>query len=83
MFKGLTPRAQRVLTHLSQEEAKRGKSDQVLPEHVIGETLRRATPERSVEDPSFLLDLGRRIECHVVSNAFRVHDTSAPRSRSS
>ncbi len=33
----------------------------VAPEHVIGETLRRATPERSVEDPSFLAELGSRV----------------------
>jgi ATP-dependent Clp protease ATP-binding subunit ClpC len=35
MFKGLTHRAQRVLTVLAQEEAKRSKSDQVLPEHIL------------------------------------------------
>jgi ATP-dependent Clp protease ATP-binding subunit ClpC len=35
MFKGLTHRAQRVLTVLAQEEAKRTRSDQVLPEHVF------------------------------------------------
>ena len=35
MFKGLTHRAQRVLTVLAQEEAKRSHSDQVLPEHVL------------------------------------------------
>jgi ATP-dependent Clp protease ATP-binding subunit ClpC len=35
MFKGLTHRAQRVLTVLAQEEAKRTRSDQVLPEHVL------------------------------------------------
>ena len=35
MFKGLTHRAQRVLTVLAQEEAKRSRSDQVLPEHVL------------------------------------------------
>jgi ATP-dependent Clp protease ATP-binding subunit ClpC len=35
MFKGLTHRAQRVLTSLAQEEAKRSRSDQVLPEHVV------------------------------------------------
>jgi ATP-dependent Clp protease ATP-binding subunit ClpC len=35
MFKGLTHRAQRILTVLSQEEAKRTRSDQVLPEHVL------------------------------------------------
>jgi ATP-dependent Clp protease ATP-binding subunit ClpC len=35
MFKGLTQRAQRVLTVLAQEEAKRFHSDQLLPEHII------------------------------------------------
>jgi ATP-dependent Clp protease ATP-binding subunit ClpC len=35
MFKGLTHRAQRVLTILAQEEAKRSRSDQVMPEHIL------------------------------------------------
>ena len=35
MFKGLTQRAQKVLTILAQEEAKRFHSDQLLPEHII------------------------------------------------
>lgn len=35
MFKGLTQRAQRILTIFAQEEAKRFHSDQLLPEHVI------------------------------------------------
>ena len=35
MFKGLTQRAQRVLTVLAQEEAKRFHSDQLQPEHVV------------------------------------------------
>jgi ATP-dependent Clp protease ATP-binding subunit ClpC len=35
MFKGLTQRAQRILTQLAQEEAKRFHSDQLLPEHII------------------------------------------------
>jgi len=35
MFKGLTQRAQKVLTILAQEEAKRFHSEQLLPEHVI------------------------------------------------
>ena len=35
MFKGLTQRAQRILTVLAQEEAKRFHSDQLLPEHII------------------------------------------------
>jgi ATP-dependent Clp protease ATP-binding subunit ClpC len=35
MFKGLTQRAQRILTILAQQEAKRFHSDQLLPEHII------------------------------------------------
>lgn len=35
MFRGLTQRAQRLLTIFAQEEAKRFHSDQLLPEHVI------------------------------------------------
>ena len=35
MFEGLTQRAQRVLTVLAQEEAKRFHSDQLLPEHIV------------------------------------------------
>ena len=35
MFKGLTQRAQRILTVLAQEEAKRFHSEQLLPEHII------------------------------------------------
>ncbi|HQB89334.1 MAG TPA: Clp protease N-terminal domain-containing protein, partial [Treponemataceae bacterium] len=35
MFKGLSQRAQKLLTMLSQEEAKRSNADQLLPEHVL------------------------------------------------
>jgi ATP-dependent Clp protease ATP-binding subunit ClpC len=35
MFKGLTHRAQRVLTILAQEEAKRTRAEQVMPEHIL------------------------------------------------
>ncbi len=35
MFKGLTQRAQRILTILAQDEAKRFHSDQLLPEHIM------------------------------------------------
>jgi ATP-dependent Clp protease ATP-binding subunit ClpC len=35
MFKGYTPRANRILSVLSQEEAKRRHADQLLPEHVL------------------------------------------------
>ncbi len=35
MFKGLTQRAQRVLTTLAQDEAKRFHADELLPEHIM------------------------------------------------
>ena len=35
MFKGLTQRAQKILTVLAQEEAKRFHSEQLLPEHIL------------------------------------------------
>ncbi len=35
MFKGLTQRAQKILTILAQEEAKRFHSEQLMPEHII------------------------------------------------
>jgi ATP-dependent Clp protease ATP-binding subunit ClpC len=35
MFKGLTRRAQRVITSLAQEEAKRMRSDELNPEHIL------------------------------------------------
>ena len=35
MFKGLTQRAQRILTVSSQEEARRNRADQLLPEHIV------------------------------------------------
>ncbi len=35
MFKGLTRRAQKVITSLAQEEAKRGRSEELEPEHII------------------------------------------------
>jgi len=40
MFKGLTERARKVLTILSQEEARRFNADQLLPEHVVLALLR-------------------------------------------
>jgi len=35
MFKGLTQRAQKILTILAQEEARRLKSNELLPEHIV------------------------------------------------
>ncbi len=42
MFKGLSPRAQRLLTVLSQEEARKAGSDQLLPEHILLAMLKTA-----------------------------------------
>jgi ATP-dependent Clp protease ATP-binding subunit ClpC len=42
MFKGLSQRAQKLLTILSQEEAKRSNADQLLPEHVMLALIRSA-----------------------------------------
>lgn len=35
MFKGLSPRAKKIITVLAQEEGRKNGSDQILPEHVI------------------------------------------------
>ncbi len=57
MFKGLTQRAQRILTIFAQEEAKRFHSDQLLPEHIIlallkdGEGLGYKTIQKMNIDP--------------------------------
>jgi ATP-dependent Clp protease ATP-binding subunit ClpC len=40
LFKGLTQRAQRILTIEAQEEARRFNSDQLLPEHVVVSLLK-------------------------------------------
>lgn len=42
MFKGLSPRAQKLLTVLSQEEAKRSNADQLLPEHIMLALIKNA-----------------------------------------
>ncbi|MCL1818111.1 MAG: ATP-dependent Clp protease ATP-binding subunit [Spirochaetaceae bacterium] len=43
MFKGFTQRAQRILTILAQEEAKRFHSEQIMPEHIMLALLREAS----------------------------------------
>lgn len=43
MFKGLTQRAQRILTILAQDEAKRFHSEQLLPEHILLAILREGS----------------------------------------
>ncbi|MDL2230129.1 ATP-dependent Clp protease ATP-binding subunit, partial [Treponema sp. OttesenSCG-928-L16] len=42
MFKGLTQRAQRILSKDAQEEARRYNSDQLLPEHIIISLLKES-----------------------------------------
>lgn len=57
MFKGLTQRAQKVLTILAQDEAKRFHADELLPEHIMIAILKEGggtaykTIERSMLDP--------------------------------
>jgi len=43
VFKGLTQRAQRILTILAQDEAKRFHSEQLLPEHILLAILREGS----------------------------------------
>jgi ATP-dependent Clp protease ATP-binding subunit ClpC len=43
VFKGFTQRAQRILTILAQDEAKRFHSDQLLPEHIMLALLKEAS----------------------------------------
>ncbi|MDC7124636.1 MAG: ATP-dependent Clp protease ATP-binding subunit [Spirochaetales bacterium] len=68
MFKGLTQRAQRILTIFAQEEAKRFHSDQLLPEHIIlaiikeGEGLGYKAVQAAGIDPGELqLEIERNI----------------------
>ncbi|AEJ19389.1 ATP-dependent Clp protease ATP-binding subunit [Gracilinema caldarium] len=52
MFKGLTQRAQRILTVIAQDEARRFHSDQLLPEHILVAVIRdgSGTACRALED---------------------------------
>ena len=68
MFKGLTQRAQRILTIFAQEEAKRFHSDQLLPEHIIlallkdGEGLGfKAIQKMSIDPVEMQLEIERNI----------------------
>ncbi|MAG13294.1 MAG: Clp protease [Spirochaetales bacterium] len=68
MFKGLTQRAQRILTIFAQEEAKRFHSDQLLPEHIIlallkdGEGLGfKAIQKLSIDPVEMQLEIERNI----------------------
>ena len=52
MFKGLTQRAQRILTVIAQDEARRFHSDQLLPEHILVAIIKdgSGTACRALED---------------------------------
>ncbi len=66
VFKGLTQRAQRILTVHSQEEARRVQADQLLPEHIIiailkdgGGTACKTLDSLKVDMSDFLNELER------------------------
>ena len=68
MFKGLTQRAQRLLTIFAQEEAKRFHSDKLLPEHIILALLKdgegigyKALKELGVDPIELQLEIERSI----------------------
>jgi ATP-dependent Clp protease ATP-binding subunit ClpC len=68
MFKGLTQRAQKVLTILAQDEAKRFHSDQLLPEHIMLALLKegqgmgyRALQKLSVDPAKMQVELEKSI----------------------
>lgn len=68
MFKGLTQRAQKVLTILAQDEAKRFHSDQLLPEHIMLALLKegqgmgyRALQKLSIEPAKMQIELEKSI----------------------
>ena len=53
----------------------------VKPEHVIGETIRRATPERDISDPDFIAQLAARGTASGSARA--TTDPSRPASKTS
>ncbi len=68
MFKGLTQRAQKVLTILAQDEAKRFHSDQLLPEHIMLALLKeggglgyKALEKASVDPAKMQIDIEKEI----------------------
>jgi len=68
MFKGLTQRAQKVLTILAQDEAKRFHSDQLLPEHIMLALLKeggglgfRALLEAGIDPAQMQIELEKSI----------------------
>lgn len=68
MFKGLTQRAQRILTVMAQEEAKRFHSDQLLPEHIIIALLKdgdgigyKALKQLSIDPGEMLTEIEKTI----------------------
>ena len=68
MFKGLTQRAQKVLTILAQDEAKRFHSDQLLPEHIMTALLKeggglgyKALQKAMVDPANMLVEIEKAI----------------------
>src|SRR6056297_3006984 len=68
MFKGLTQRAQKVLTILAQDEAKRFHSDQLLPEHIMLALLKeggglgyKALEKASIDPAKMQIDIEKEI----------------------
>ena len=68
MFKGLTQRAQKVLTILAQDEAKRFHSDQLLPEHIMLALLKeggglgyKALEKASVDPAKMQIEIEKEI----------------------
>lgn len=68
MFKGLTQRAQKVLTILAQDEAKRFHSDQLVPEHIMLALLKeggglgyKALEKASIDPAKMQIDIEKEI----------------------
>lgn len=68
MFKGLTQRAQKVLTILAQDEAKRFHADQLLPEHIIIALLKeggglgyKALQKAMIDPANMLMDIEKAV----------------------
>ncbi|AFG37151.1 ATP-dependent Clp protease ATP-binding subunit [Spirochaeta africana] len=68
MFKGLTQRAQKVLTILAQDEAKRFHADQLLPEHIMTALLKeggglgyKALQKAMIDPANMLMEIEKAI----------------------
>ncbi|MFW6364244.1 MAG: ATP-dependent Clp protease ATP-binding subunit, partial [Spirochaeta sp.] len=68
MFKGLTQRAQKVLTILAQDEAKRFHADQLLPEHIMTALLKeggglgyKALQKAMIDPANMLMEIEKAV----------------------